>query len=231
MIVQLLLAFFRVGLKLLTHTHVEGVENVPEPPYLLVTNHLGRLDVPFIYATVGGPHLVGWAAEKYERHLFFGPILRAGGVVFIQRGQVDRRALDFAVRTLRSGKSFGMAPEGTRSPNRALIRAKTGAAYLAEEADVPIVPVALTGTEKAVESWKRLRRPVMTARFGQPFRLPKLPKDDRTRGMRVNTDEIMCRIAAMLPPEYRGVYGDNPRTIELLGANGANAHPGRAVPA
>lgn len=231
MIVQLLLAFFRVGLKLLTHTHVEGVENVPEPPYLLVTNHLGRLDVPFIYATVGGPHLVGWAAEKYERHLFFGPILRAGGVVFIQRGQVDRRALDFAVRTLRTGKSFAMSPEGTRSPNHALIRGKTGAAYLAEEADVPIVPVGLTGTESAIESWMHLRRPVITARYGPPFRLPKLTKDSRTQGMRANTDEIMCRIAALLPPRYRGLYANYPRTIELLEANGASARSGRAVPA
>jgi 1-acyl-sn-glycerol-3-phosphate acyltransferase len=165
---------------------------------------------------VGGPHLVGWAAEKYERQLIFGAILRAGGAVFIQRGQVDRRALNFAVETLKSGKAFGMAPEGTRSPHHSLIRAKTGVAFIADEAQVPIVPVGLTGTERPFDSWLRLRRPLLKARFGPPFRLPPLPAEGRTEALKQNTDEIMCRIAALLPPEYRGVYADHPRTRALL---------------
>jgi 1-acyl-sn-glycerol-3-phosphate acyltransferase len=215
-IVKCLLAFFRFGLWLLTRTKVEGVENVPEPPYILATNHLGTLDVPFIYATVGGPHLVGWAAEKYEHSLIRGTILRAGGAVFIQRGKVDRRALDFAVQTLKSGKAFGMAPEGTRSPRHSLIRGKTGVAYLAAESGVPVVPVALTGTHRPYDHWKRLRRPLMTAHYGPPFNLPPLPENGRADALRRNTDEIMCHIAALLPPEYRGVYADHPRTLELI---------------
>lgn len=224
MIIKLLLAFFRVGLWLLTRTQVEGVENVPDPPYILATNHLGTLDVPFIYATVGGPHLVGWAAEKYERSLIRGTFLRAGGAVFIQRGKVDRRALDFAVETLKSGISFGMAPEGTRSPHHSLIRGKTGVAYLAAESGVPVVPVGLTGTHRPYDHWLRLRRPLMTAHFGPPFRLPPLPEDGRGEALRKNTDEIMCHIAALLPPEYRGVYADSPRTHELI-AQGYGSRP------
>ncbi len=216
MIVKLLLAFFRSGLWLLTRTQVDGIENVPDPPYILATNHLGTLDVPFIYGTVGGPHLVGWAAEKYERSLIRGTILRAGGAVFIQRGKVDRHALDFAVETLKSGKSFGMAPEGTRSPHHSLIRGKTGVAYLAAESGVPVVPVALTGTHRPYDHWLRLRRPLMTARFGPPFHLPPLPEEGRGEALRKNTDEIMCRIAALLPPEYRGLYANHQRTLELI---------------
>jgi 1-acyl-sn-glycerol-3-phosphate acyltransferase len=215
-IVKLLLFFFRSGLWLLTRQHVEGIEHVPDPPYILTTNHLGTLDVPLIYATVGGAHLVGWAAEKYERSLVRGTILRAGGAVFIQRGKVDRRALDFAVETLRSGKAFGMAPEGTRSPHHRLIRGKTGAAYLAAESGVPVVPVGLTGTYRPYDHWLRLRRPLLTARFGPPFTLPPLPADGRADALRRNTDEIMCHIAALLPPEYRGLYADHPRTLELI---------------
>lgn len=216
MIIKLLLAFFRSGLWLLTRTQIVGVENVPDPPYILATNHLGTLDVPFIYATVGGPHLVGWAAEKYEHSLIRGTILRAGGAVFIQRGKVDRRALDFAVETLKSGKSFGMAPEGTRSPRHSLIRGKTGVAYLASESGVPVVPVALTGTHRPYDHWLRLRRPLMTAHYGPPFHLPSLPDEGRGAALRQNTDEIMCHIAALLPPEYRGAYAEHPRTLELL---------------
>jgi 1-acyl-sn-glycerol-3-phosphate acyltransferase len=223
-IVKLLLAFFRFGLWLLTRREVEGVENVPDPPYIPATNHLGTLDVPFIYATVGGSHLVGWAAEKYEHSLVRGTILRAGGAVFIRRGQVDRRALDFAVDTLKSGKAFGMAPEGTRSPHHSLIRGKTGVAYLAAESGVPVVPVALTGTHRPLDHWRRLHRPLMTARFGPPFHLPPLPADGRADALRRNTDEIMCHIATLLPPEYRGVYADRPRTLELI-KEGYGKHP------
>jgi 1-acyl-sn-glycerol-3-phosphate acyltransferase len=215
-IISFLLAFFRCGLWLLTRTHVEGLENLPDPPYILATNHLGTLDVPFIYATAGGPHLVGWAAEKYEHSLVRGTILRAGGAVFIQRGKVDRHALDFAVETLKSGKSFGMAPEGTRSPNHKLIRAKTGVAYLAAESGVPVIPAALTGTHRPYDHWLRLRRPRMTAHYGPPFRLPPLPAEGRADALRRNTDEIMCHIAALLPPEYRGYYAEYPRTLELI---------------
>lgn len=218
MLANLLLAFFRLGLWLLTRRHVEGLEHVPDPPYILAANHLGTLDIPFIYAAAGGPPLVGWAAEKYERQLIFGGLLRAGGAVFIQRGQVDRRALNFAVEALKSGKSFGMAPEGTRSRHHSLIRAKTGVAYLADEARVPVVPVAINGTERPFDSWLRLRRPLMTARFGPPLWLPPLPEEGRNEALRRNTDEIMCSIAAMLPPEYRGEYADHPRTRALIAA-------------
>jgi 1-acyl-sn-glycerol-3-phosphate acyltransferase len=216
LLANLLFGFFRLGLWLLTRRVVEGVEGLPEPPYILASNHLGTLDVPFIYAAAGGPPLVGWAAEKYERQLIFGGLLRAGGAVFIQRGQVDRRALNFAVDALKSGKSFGMAPEGTRSPHHSLIRAKTGVAFLADEAQVPVVPVALTGTEDPFKSWLHLRRPILRARFGPPFRLPPLPAEGRTEALKRNTDEIMCRIAALLPPAYRGVYADHPRTVALI---------------
>lgn len=215
---------FRTLMAVMTRQEVEGLENMPDPPYILATNHLGTLDVPLIYSNVGGPHMIGWAAEKYERHPIFGPLLRSGGAIFIQRGQVDRDALQKAVEALKSGKAFGMAPEGTRSPSRALIRGKTGIAYLAHEADVPIVPVAVTGTEKAVESWLRLRRPRLRLRIGKPFKLPPLPKENRTEALRRNTDEVMCRIAALLPPEYRGVYADHPRLKELL----AEAEPSQA---
>ncbi len=207
---------FNVLMALLTVRRVEGIENLPDPPYVLAINHLGTLDVPLVYGMIGGGHLIGWAAEKYERHLIFGPILRSGGAIFIQRGLVDRTALNKAVEALRGGKAFGMAPEGTRSKSRAMIRGKTGIAYLAHEADVPVIPAAVTGTETTMESWLRLRRPRLTLRIGAPFKLPPLDEDGRAAALRHNTDEIMCRIAVLLPSKYRGVYADHPRTLELL---------------
>ncbi len=218
MLPRVLRWIFNALFALLTTRRVEGRENLPpQGPYILAVNHLSLFDVPFVYGLLGGEHMVGWAAEKYERHPLFGPILRAGGGIFIQRGKVDRRALLAGMEALRRGKVFGLAPEGTRSPTGALIRGKVGVAYLAHQADVPVVPAAIIGTERLGRDLLRLRRPRLTLRIGKPFRLPPLQTDKPTAAMlRRDVDEIMCRIAALLPPEYRGVYADHPRLQALL---------------
>ncbi len=208
---------FNLLFSVLARRDIAGLENLPrEGPYILAANHLSRLDLALVYGLIGDKRITGWAAEKYERHPFFGLLLRMGGGIFIRRGEVDRGALQAAVEWLRAGKVFGMSPEGMRSSTRALIRAKTGAAYLVNETGVPVVPIALTGTEHALPTLVRLRRPRVSVRFGKPLRLPAVDPNDRMAALRRNTDEIMCQIAAMLPPEYRGVYADHPRLRELL---------------
>ncbi|MGH2626678.1 MAG: lysophospholipid acyltransferase family protein, partial [Anaerolineales bacterium] len=174
-----------------------------------------------IYSELGGQVTAGWAAEKYQRHPVYGPFLRMGGGVFIRRGEVDRGALGAALAVLRQGKIFGIAPEGTRSPNGGLIRGRTGVAYLAYHGDVPIVPAAVTGTERVRADLSRLRRPAFTLTIGRPFHLPHLGHEPRPEDLRRGADEVMCRIAALLPPAYRGVYADHLRTRELI----ESSHP------
>ena len=213
-------------MSLLTIRNIQGLENLPDPPFIIAANHLGTLDVPLPYLALlkeKNIRPIGWTAEKYKNHPFYGPILRTGGSIFIQRGKVDRKAIGKAVEALHQGNVFGMAPEGTRSPTRAMIRAKTGVAYLADEANVPIVPAAITGTETVSESWLRFRRPVLTLQYGSPFMLPPVPPGDRSKTLRHNTDEIMCRIGAMLPYQYRGFYANYPRLKELLSESSSNA--------
>lgn len=218
---------FRSVTALLTRQRVEGRHWIPEPPYILAVNHLGLFDVPFVYGYLGGPHISAWAAEKYENHLLFGTLLKAGSAIFIQRGKVDRRAIQAAVIWLNGGKAFALAPEGTRSANASLARGKTGVAYLADEANAPVVPVAITGTEAVGRHLLRLQRALLTCRIGEPVRLPPVSVEDRMADLRRNTDEIMCRLAALLPPSYRGVYDDHPRTAELLAAGyGSSATSG-----
>lgn len=214
---RLLHLFFSLLVRTLTRTRAEGLENIPDAEsFLMVSNHLSMADVPVAYIYLGGPHITGWAAAKWRHHPFFAPIVRLGGGIFIERGEVDRSALEAALVWLRSGKSFGMSPEGTRSKNGGLQRGKTGAAYLAATADVPILPVGLIGTDRTFHNLLRLRRPEIIVRIGKPFRLPPLADDQRSLSLRRNTDEIMCRIAALLPPSYWGYYADNPRIHELV---------------
>lgn len=218
-------AVFRFVTSLVARQSVEGRHRIPDPPYILAVNHLGLFDVPFVYGQLGGPHITAWAAEKWENHLLFGTLLKAGRAIFIQRGKVDRRAIKAAVDWLNEGNAFALAPEGTRSDNAALARGKTGVAYLADESNAPVVPVAITGTEAVGRQLLRLRPARLHCRIGHPVRLPPVSKDERMVDLRRNTDEIMCRLAALLPPSYRGSYADHPRTAELLAAgHGSPAH-------
>jgi 1-acyl-sn-glycerol-3-phosphate acyltransferase len=210
-------AFFNFATALLTRRVILGLDHLPgSGPYILVVNHLSFFDLPFVFGILGGENVTGWAAEKYQRHPLFGPILRMAGGIFIERGQVDRNAIDQAVAWLHAGNIFGMAPEGTRSKTHALARGKTGAAYLAHEADVPIVPVGIHGTEQTWSHWLRFRRPTFILKVGPPFRLPTLNPNQRQSRLRADTDEIMCRIAALIPAQYHGYYADHPRLHSLL---------------
>jgi 1-acyl-sn-glycerol-3-phosphate acyltransferase len=217
MIVRVAKWFFRTAFTLLTRLEVKSLENLPaKGPYILAANHLSRADPPLLFTYFGGKNVTGWVANKYRRNLFFGLLVRLGNPIFIRRGEVDRQALEDAVVALRAGKIFGLAPEGTRSRVGSLIRGKTGIAYLADAAQAPILPVAITGTDKLFRELLHLHRPKITVTFGELFSLPALDPDDRNAGLRQNADEVMCRIAAMLPETYRGVYADHPRLKEFL---------------
>ncbi|UCF60300.1 MAG: 1-acyl-sn-glycerol-3-phosphate acyltransferase [Anaerolineaceae bacterium] len=220
-ITVMFIRFFRwlskAAFTLLSTRKIEGLENIPsQGPYILVANHLSRVDGPLLLTFIKHNNVTGWAAAKYRSHPLFGLVVRLGGGIFIQRGKVDRDALTAGVSWLREGNIFGLAPEGTRSKTGALIRAKVGAAYLADITKAPILPIAIMGTESFMRNLLRLRRSHLIVRIGAPFHLPPIPENERSKGLRRNTDEIMCRIAAMMTPNYHGAYADHPRLGELL---------------
>lgn len=208
---------FNLLFLILTRRTVIGRENVPQQgPYILTTNHLSYFDTPLIFGVLGGENVIGWAAEKYEQHWLFGFIIRSIGGIFIQRGEVDRYALSEAVKAIKAGKVFAVAPEGTRSKTQSLQPGKTGVAFLVHHTGVPVVSTAITGTEHMADSLRHLRRQRITITFSKPYTLPPIDRSERNHALEANTDEIMCRIAAMLPESYRGVYRDHPRLQEFL---------------
>ncbi len=201
-VVRGILAFL---MRTLSRFHVENIENVPlTGRAVFVTNHLHYFDTPagFTASPRSGTPIV---ALDYKNHVF-GWLMTMLGAIFINRGEVDRQALTQAMEVLNDESAIIMAIEGTRSKTGGLQEGKIGPAYLATRTNSPIVPVAIYGTEKVVAAWKKLRRADVYVRVGKPFLLEE--GRHRTEKLYELTDEIMVRLAELLPPEYRGIYAD-----------------------
>ena len=201
----------------------ENAEQIPETgPVIIVTNHLSRLDIPVLLGNPIRPEITALVAKKYQSRPFFRWILDTFGIIYIDRTRADFGAFREARKVIQSGTAMGIAPEGTRSDNQQLAEAKDGAAMLAMQLQVPIVPVGIYGTEDALQKVFRFRHPTITARFGQRFKLPPLARENREQQLKQATQEIMCRIAVLLPEKYRGVYADHPQLENYL----STANPG-----
>jgi 1-acyl-sn-glycerol-3-phosphate acyltransferase len=182
------------------------LENLPaHGPYIVLTNHLSAIDPPLILAAIPTPITV-FAAHTHRHEFVVGELMNAMGAIWVRRGEADREALKAAVELLKDGGVIGLAPEGTRSKTGALIEGKIGAAYLATRTDVPLVPVAVTGTEVGLPAVFRLSRPRITITIGPPFRLPDSSPQASRAQLQMYTDLIMRILAGMLPEKYRGVY-------------------------
>lgn len=217
-----LLPVIRWLVKVLTKFEIIDGENLPAQGGVLVTtNHLSRLDTPFLLSITDRNDLVAIVAKKYRRKPFFKWILgKIGTMVWMDRENTDFAAIRDALEYLRQGAIVGIAPEGTRShESEGLLEGKQGAAVLAARANVTIVPIGIIGSEKVNDGWEHLRRPPVTIRVGKPYTIPPMDRENRQAWLVQYTDEIMCRIAAMLPEDYRGFYTDHPRLQELLAEN------------
>ena len=214
-----LLEPIRFLVRTLTKFKVENQERLPKTGGVLITtNHLSRLDTPILLAITDREDLVAIIAKKYQEKPFFKWVLeKVGTMVWMDRTATDFSAMREALDQLRHGAIVGVAPEGTRSRELlGLLEGKPGAALMAARASVPIVPVGIIGSEEINAHFLKLKRPPVTVWVGEPYMLPELDQEDRQGWLSRNTDEIMCRIAALLPPKYRGFYEDHPRLMELL---------------
>ena len=196
---------FRVGCRIT----MRGLNNVPPPGgYIIAMNHLATYDPPLLVAFWPYPPETLGAADMMERP-FVGHITRWYGTVPVHRGEFDKVAVEKALAVLKANRPFVIAPEGGRTHKPGMRQAKPGIAYLALKANVPIVPVGITGTETMMSDWKARRRATLSLTVGEPFRLPEnsVPREARHEKLAEYTTLIMRRIAAVLPLEYRGVYG------------------------
>ncbi len=205
-------------MRLIADIEVHGMEKMPAGNFIAAANHLGRLDTAVLMCVIDREDIIMPIAEKYKNHPLFGILGRSVNGIWLNRFEVDYAALRQILARMEEGGMLAIAPEGTRSKTEALQEGKMGVAFLAAKSGYPVLPVAVTGTEDRgiLENLKRFRRSKIVARAGSGFHI-ELPKGKgREQAMREATDEIMCRIGALLPEKYRGVYADHPRLKELL---------------
>lgn len=204
---------------LIARVDINGYENLPtNSSFVIATNHLGIVDVPIAYYALDRWDMFVLIGEKWQDVGLFRWVGKYFNFIFIDRFNPDLKALRKVIALMEENNILVIAPEGTRSHTGALIEAKPGVSYLATKLNRPIVPVALTGTQdnNLFGNLKRLRRSHITVKAGPAFTLPPLPRENRDEVLKQYTDEIMCRIAALLPEEYRGVYAGHPRLKVLL---------------
>lgn len=200
---------------LLFRMRLKHVERVPtDGGLLVVANHIHNADPILLNAAF--PRPLHFMAKKEAFGFPVLPwILRWAGAFPVDRGKSDRGAIRRALAILEHGIAVGMFPEGTRSKVFAMQKAHAGVGLLALSSAAPVLPVAITGTERLPFNGAKGRAEGELARdpghggvqilFGEPFRVPR-----DIDGRRVTADEateiIMVEIARLLPPDYRGVY-------------------------
>lgn len=177
-------------------------------PLIVIANHTGQIEVPMLFAHLQPRKLTGWAKIESWDNNFLNWVFGVWGVIPVRRGAADMHALKEALRALKKGLIFGLAPEGTRNYNGKLKRALPGAVTIALHSGAPIIPIAHWGGENFMKNFKRLKRTDFHIRTGVPFKID-------TQGIKITgemrqqiVDEMMVQIARLMPEEYRGEYAE-----------------------
>jgi 1-acyl-sn-glycerol-3-phosphate acyltransferase len=225
---RLFYEFARRPLTLFTYfvanVQAEGVENIPKSgPVILACNHLAGMDILAV-SVPSSRHLHHMAKTELFQIPVAGGVFRLLGAFAVRRGESDRESLRIALEILQAGQVLVIYPEGHRSDYHALQKGHPGAALIAMRSGAPIVPVGISGTEHIFEGLRYGPfAPRVRVVYGKPFTLQgagtRRTREDLEHGL----DTIMRRIAALLPPKYRGVYADSPVEAPAVaaGANGS----------
>jgi 1-acyl-sn-glycerol-3-phosphate acyltransferase len=172
----------------LTRPRVYGADRVPKTGgAVYAINHLHWIDVPIV--GIASPRTVHFVAKaEAANHAVVGRFVRAHGTIAVRRGEGDRDAVRMMRQDARDGEIIGLFVEGTRQTHGRPGPAQPGAAMVALQEDVPVIPVAVYGTQL----WKIGNFAPCSVAFGEPLRFEGLPKGGR--GYKEATAEIERRI-------------------------------------
>lgn len=187
---------------------IKGLQwsDVPPGPLIVVANHVNWLDPVLIAYTCPRP-MVLLAKEELFHEPVLGALIRKWGAIPVQRGKAEREMLRRCIEVLLNGGILGIFPEGRRNFEGELQRGLSGAAFIALRSGAAILPIGVAGTKGARVLPRPFHRPRAIINIGQPFRPPSAEGRAKRAELNTLTDMIMERVAELLPPSYRGVYG------------------------
>ena len=207
MMYKIVAFFVKWGTRILCRIDAPEMDKVPmKGPLIGYANHSAMIEVPVFFALLMPRKITGWAKIELWDHWLFRWIFNLWNLIPIKRGEADTSALRRAVEMLNEGYIFGLAPEGTRNVTGRLKRAHPGVVMLVLHSGAPLLPIAHWGGENFTKNIKRLKRTDFHVRIGEPICL-KLEGTRVTKEVRQQiVEEMMYRLAELLPSEYRGEY-------------------------
>ena len=195
-------------LKILCKVEGAKLESVPrQGPLLLVVNHINFLEIPLIYTLLLPRNICGITKKETWNNWFLRILAKAWGAISIDRETPSISTFREAGKALKEKKILCIAPEGTRSGTGVLAKGYQGVVFLALQNRAPILIVAHYGVENFWHNIKRLKRTRVTFVVGKPFMLVSERKITKSFRQEI-IDQIMARLASMLPEGYRGAYAD-----------------------
>lgn len=217
-------------LHLLWRPEIIGGEHIPRTGgAIIASNHLSIVDSIFLPLMLDRPLTFAAKSEyftgKRPSQRFAGLYLRATKQLAVDRegARAAQDMLDAALKLLTAGELFGIYPEGTRSPDGRLYRGRTGVGWLALASGVPVIPVAMVGTDRVLppgHTVPGLHK--VSVRIGEPLTFDGAGgKGSGAQARRAVTDEVMTAIQALSGQEYVPMYA-SVRKAEL---NGGKAKP------
>ncbi|MGE5633022.1 MAG: lysophospholipid acyltransferase family protein [Caulobacteraceae bacterium] len=195
---------------------IKGIETIKErvnKPTIFISNHLSNVDGIILNRILRENSISFMAGVKLGKNPFTSFFLKTVNHISINPGSPDKTAIKSALAHLKNNGSIMIFPEGTRSRTGSLIEAKKGFVLMVKMAGVPVVPIALEGTEKLLPvddndmGSEKPHKADVKISIGKPFILPSKDELGDSEDWAAKCTEFsMYRIAEMLEPKYQGVY-------------------------
>jgi 1-acyl-sn-glycerol-3-phosphate acyltransferase len=196
---------------------VRGKENVPAHGPLIVTfNHQIFLDPPLLGAYIPRDIEMMSKIENFEGNPVLAWMARNYGAFPVRRGEADVAAIRHTLQILKEERALLISPEGTRSRNGVLGEPHPGVVMVALRSGAPILPVGISGAERFTEQIRRWQPTPILMQIGRPYRLKSPTSKPNHEMVAQMSDAVMERIAAQLPPSYRGRYAQLGRHRDLI---------------
>lgn len=199
---------FKLSLKIWADYQAAGAENVPSGgPLMIIANHQSNMDPPVVARTVSRKVLFPAKRELFSLKLA-ALFMHYWGSFPLSRGRADSAGYRQILGVLgQPNGALMLFPEGTRTRG-SMRKAQNGPATIAMRTGVTVLPIGITGTHVLGNVFRALSPSAkIRVNIGKPFKVVN-PDLDRKEAIEGATEEVMGRVAELLPESYQGVYAE-----------------------